>query len=80
MGLLEEARAAQQGKRRAGGICGIHKVIEQMDEKDAADLAVAMDDPDIDSATLTTVIKSRGFYLGLETMQRHRRGACSCER
>lgn len=80
MGLLDEARAAQQDKVRRVHRCAVVVSMEDMDEGDATDLEVALGDATIDAVTLSSVLRTRGLSLSQKQIQNHRGGRCACAR
>jgi hypothetical protein len=84
MGLLDEVKEEQLGRRR-GGECSVGKMMRRMDRKDAAELTAALEDEDITAASIAAVLQRRGFDVKYQAIQRHRRdksraNACACPR
>lgn len=75
--LLEEILAAQESK--ATSKCTVRTILESVAPTDAEDIRTALGMSNITSTTLTDILKRRGFKLSSHTVQRHRRGDCSCE-
>jgi hypothetical protein len=54
-------------------------LLETMPAEDATDLRAALDDPTIMGTAIAKVLRSRGHDITHDTVQRHRRGQCSCQ-
>lgn len=76
-GLLEEILANNQG--RAGTVCAVKKVLDNMSADDAKDLRGAIDDPLIKATAIYKALKTRGYQISDGTISRHRRKECVCE-
>ena len=76
MSIRDEALAAS---RKGGFMCRVAKVKLEMSKKDAAELQEALDDITIDGTAIARVLSNRGIKIGVNSIQRHRRGDCSCE-
>lgn len=76
MSIRDEARAAS---RKGGFLCKVAKVKMEMSKKDAAELQEALEDVTIDGTAIARVMGNRGIKIGVTSIQRHRRGDCSCE-
>lgn len=77
--LFAEIQKAELLKNTGGTPCTISSIIESMDEDDAVALTKAFADPSIKGTTIAKVLKARGFAIADHTVQRHRRGGCSCD-
>lgn len=77
--LFAEIQKAESVKNTGGTPCTINSIIESMDEDDAEALSKAFADPSIKGTTICKVLKARGFAVASHTVQRHRRGGCSCD-
>ena len=72
---LKDALAANSGTKK-GPVCSVCIVISLMDEEDRADLQIALDDPVYTSMGIARAMKSEGYEVSGQTLQRHRRGDC----
>jgi GAF domain-containing protein len=79
VGLLGEVQEAQEARKRAR-VCGLTRVLRELDEGDAADLVAAMDDKKLMHTTIAEVLVARGFEINDQIISRHRRGQCGCAR
>ena len=79
MGMMEELEAEQAAARR-GAICSFVAVYAGLQKPDADDLRDALNRPEIAAATIVRVLARHGFKVQSQTVRRHRRGECSCER
>ena len=76
MGLLDEAK---QERRRKGPPCTVSALLGRLSADDAAEVVAALADPDVPSAGLWRAMRGRGWDTPTQqTLQRHRRGECSC--
>jgi len=79
MGLLDQIREeSDRGPTRSE--CTIARIYAEMQKPDADELHDAMADHGISSAVIARVLKARGVNVQSQTVRRHRRGECSCER
>ena len=58
--------------------CSISLLRSQLPPEDAEVLTKAMDDPVITSAAIARALGNYGHKLAPQTVQRHRRGDCTC--
>lgn len=59
--------------------CGVQKIFDQFESlADAEDLIRALKDNNIRGTKIATALKKRGYQVTGFTIQRHRRGVCSC--
>ena len=79
MGMMEEMQAEQAASRR-GAVCSFVEVYKGLHKPDVDDLREALQRPEIGTATIVRVLARHGFKLQSQTVRRHRRGECSCER
>lgn len=81
MGLLEEARAIQDGKAKRG-VCSVAVLLETLPPADAADLRALIDDQSYDAMTITRVLVNHGHSMHSKRMQNHRAipKRCACGR
>ena len=79
MGIMDELEAEQAASRR-GAVCSFVEVYKGLQKPDGDDLRDALARPEIGAATIVRVLARHGFKLQSQTVRRHRRGECSCER
>ena len=75
MTLLDEMRAEATLK---GPACSVRLLLDGMAPDERADLLSAFADPSILTSVIARVLHKRGYTIGQETLQRHRRGSCRC--
>lgn len=61
-------------------ICGYKAVCAVIDESDIKDLDTALNDPTIQAVAIERALRHRGHTISANTIRRHRRGDCSCDR
>jgi hypothetical protein len=71
---LEDARASIQ----IGGRCSFGEALRQMSADDRAVLENAIVTGKFPSTAIANALKKRGFEVKAQSVQRHRRSACSC--
>lgn len=76
MGLLDELKQEQPPPKH---VCGVTKVLETMDKKDADDLLAALNDNTIMATSISRVLQRRGINLKQDAIRRHRKKDCRCE-
>ena len=74
--LLDEILEEQGNK--AASTCTVRSILETMSDTDRADLQAAFSRPLVDGTVIADILKQRGYKVSSHTVQRHRRGACSC--
>lgn len=79
MGIMDELEAEQAAARK-GPECGFVEVYRTLHKPDADELRDALSRPAITSATISRVLSKHGLKVQAQTVNRHRRGECSCER
>ena len=65
-----------------GPSCGVAIALEDLDADDpefARQVRECLEHPRVQSTDLARVLKERGIPLSHYTIQRHRRGDCSCD-
>lgn len=75
--LLEELAEAKVADRR----CGIVKIMERMDEAEAAMLLDTIDNPIVSASDIARILTSHGFRASDKMIWRHRNrgsGGCGC--
>lgn len=76
MSIRDEARKAALVP---GKLCQVAVIKREMSKKDAAELDEALGDIAIHGSAIARVLNGRGFTVTNASIQRHRRGDCSCE-
>lgn len=76
--LLDEFREEQDSKFRGGGVCGVRQVAAAMNTGDRESFELAVADHALMGTTIVKVLANRGFTLSPKSIQRHRRGECTC--
>ena len=76
MSLLTEALTVTT---RAGGTCGVRRLMDRLSESEQAELREALTAP-VQSKALSKALSNRGHDLPPQTIGRHRRGDCTCDR
>lgn len=78
VGLLDEiARESKSDPRRG---CSLGRALTVMDPQDAADVVAALDDAAFTNAAISRVLCNRALDISQQTVARHRRGFCACDR
>lgn len=76
MSLLAEIKAT----RKPHTLCTVAIVLPTLTKEDADDLIEAIADPTVYATTISaTLAKLRDVVLTADTIQRHRRGGCTCD-
>jgi hypothetical protein len=60
--------------------CTMGLLLQSLKEIDRTGLEHAMEQPSITGTAIAAVLKRRGEQISSFTVQRHRRGACGCDR
>ena len=63
-----------------GPRCGLDTVLATLGKDDAAKLRAALDAPHITHAAISKWLKQHGQNVAAETVGRHRRKDCACDR
>ena len=63
---------------RKGPRCGVELALSEMPKDIAAKLNAAMANPHAPSTKIALASTELGYRIAADTVQRHRRGACSC--
>lgn len=58
--------------------CTVGTILDDVDEETREGLLKALANPGIKGTLITKALEARGFRLSSHTLQRHRRGGCSC--
>ena len=77
MGLSVDAFASSTSR---GPRCGFSFVIDALPPDDLAVLDTVMADPLVTSIRIAEVLEAEGHRISSFTVNRHRRGRCSCGR
>jgi hypothetical protein len=70
----------EQQERTAPPKCGVARTLLALDAADAADLMAALDDPTIPATVISRALNSNGYRVADQSVNRHRRGICGCDR
>lgn len=73
-----DLEAMRQKSKPARPRCTFGIVAEQLDADDLAVVDAAMSDPGITGTAIAEVLRGEGHDITATTVQRHRRGECSC--
>jgi len=79
MSGLDEMRALASASH-AGIPCWITTKTGSLSAEDADTLGAALVDESIMSTTISTWLDRRGIRVGAQSVSRHRRGICRCDR
>ena len=77
MGLAELIDATKDGP---GNRCRISILRLTLSPEDLDTLDAALADPSIQTTRIHAALRAMGYDIGAHSLQRHRRGACKCER
>lgn len=77
MSLLDEL-SDPNFRARKGPQCGVAIALTQMPKEIGAKLIAAMGNPHAPSTKIAAAAAELGYRIPSDTVQRHRRGACSC--
>lgn len=72
--LLQQIQAEQERPTR----CMVGKALEALEDADRRGLVIALGDATIYGSSIEKVLAQRGFKVGKDGVQRHRRNVCSC--
>lgn len=73
--ILDEIIHGQE--QRTQSPCTVRSILEQLEDQ-AGSLQSALDTASVTGVAIADVLRRRGFKVSSHTVQRHRRGACSC--
>jgi hypothetical protein len=65
-------------RKLPGTKCTISHILTKLNKADAATLTNALTDKSVTTAQLHRALLKAGHQLGRETVNRHRRGECTC--
>lgn len=71
---------AEKAKSTKGPRCSVGDAYAALQKPDAEELRDALVRPEISAAVISRVLARQGIKIGGQTIARHRRGECSCER
>jgi hypothetical protein len=77
MGIADEIAAASTPKRPP---CSVKVALAKLDEKIAAEFAAEIAGPAPGTAIAAVLSRHSELKIAPQTLQRHRKGECSCER
>lgn len=72
--LLAQIRQEQEAPMK----CPVGRALEKLPDSDRRGLVAALADPQIFGTSIEKVLAARGFKIGRDGVQRHRRNVCSC--
>lgn len=78
MGLADELGALRPARMGVG--CSVGYALAQMDDKERAATLDAFADPRKQGTGIAEVLSNHGYEVNGRSIQRHRRGECSCPR
>jgi hypothetical protein len=76
MSLLDEAQSLTS---RMGGTCGVELLLNSLSPEEQAELTEAIASS-VEGSALARALAGRGHRVPSQTIQRHRRGECTCPR
>ena len=76
MGLADQFAALRPN--HGGTRCSVGASLDRMEPDDRAALQAALDNPTIQGAGISLVLRNNGYDVGDQAVSRHRRGVCSC--
>lgn len=76
MGLADQFAALRPN--HGGTRCGVGSALDRMDDADQAALQAALDNPTLQAAGISQVLRNNGYDVGDQAVSRHRRGVCQC--
>jgi hypothetical protein len=69
-------------KKTNGMVCSVKKILDSIEEPTKSKLVALIENREVLSLDLTTLLKNYNHYVSAEVMRRHRRrakgGGCSC--
>lgn len=74
--MLDLSEFVKETKIRQKG-CSVSRL--ELTEEQNTKFTAAMEEPAITGEAISRVLKSWGFSVSGDTLQRHRRGVCSCD-
>jgi hypothetical protein len=76
---LRQSLEAEHAASRKGPLCGMAVVYSKLDDDDRAALDSYLADREgVTTAAISRALTSEGHRVGKNTVERHRRGECSC--
>lgn len=63
-----------------GPTCKVRLILDKMDKQDRKELTEALLDPAFTSAAISRALNRAGFDIRPDSISRHRRRDCTCER
>lgn len=78
---LAQSLEAEKAASRKGPLCGIAVVLNRVSDADATALRTYLAERDtVTTAAIHRALIRENHQVGKNTIERHRRGECSCER
>ena len=78
MSFMTRAQDAQRGRK--GGQCTAGQALDSFLPEYRAQVTAALADLTIYSSVIASILAEDGYEIAAETLNRHRRGRCKCER
>ena len=78
MSFANRALDVQRGRK--GGQCSAGVLLDSLDRTYAAEVLAVMADMSVYSSVIAEILGEDGHTIAPETLNRHRRGRCKCER
>lgn len=80
MGTLADAYADAVFDRSAPRPCPVDKLLRSYDEDDRKVFQNMLDDENLNANTIGDIVRRAGGRIGHDTVNKHRKGMCSCGR
>ena len=77
---LRDRLAAETAKPTFAPRCAMAKLFTQLSKDDRAALDEALADVNIRHSSIEAALRESGFPVARDSVSRHRRGVCRCER
>lgn len=71
---------ANPSRTLSGPRCRVAQIVESLDDEDGAALLSVIGNTIVQATTLAATLKDLGIDIPSQSIQRHRRSACLCER
>ena len=72
--------ATADGTRPGWQQCGVDYIANQLSDEDRKDLELAIANTNVRYTEIASELRSMGFDISAQTVSRHSRGECACER
>ena len=77
MSLLDEIK---NNRPRVGSVCSFQGLFKELSKADRDDLVLALSDLTLSSSAISRALVARGYNIRRDTVQRHRRRECACDK